>query len=184
MKFSTLAAAAALAVPGLSAPAFAQDAAIAVGAKIYGPDGAEVGTIKSVDGDAVVVDTGNLTAALPTSSFGKGERGPTLGWNKAELEAAVTEANKAAADALAAALVPTTDVYSSDAVLLGKVESVDGDNVVVALAGGPVSLPKAQMAMQADKLTFLATAADVQAAAAAATGGAETAPAETAQGGD
>lgn len=180
MKFSTLAAAAALAVAGLSAPLLAQDAGVTVGAKIYGPDGAEVGTIKSIDGDAVVVDTGNLTAALPTSSFGKGEKGPTLGWNKAELEAAVTEANQAAQADLAAALVPEAEVYSSDAVLLGKVESVDGENVVVTLASGPVALPKAQMAMQAEKLTFLATAADVQAAAAAATGGA----ADTAQGGD
>ena len=34
---------------------------------------------------------------------------------------------------LAAALVPETEVYSSDAVLLGKVESIDGDNVVVTL---------------------------------------------------
>ena len=178
MKFSTLAAAAALAVAGLSTPVLAQDAGVTVGAKIYGPDGAEVGTIKSVDGDAVVVDTGNLTAALPASSFAKGEKGPTLGWNKAELEAAVTEANQAAEAKLAAALVPETEVYSSDAVLLGKVESIDGDNVVVTLESGPVALPKAQMAMQADKLTVLATAADVQAAAAAATGG------DTAQGGD
>lgn len=190
MKFPTLVAAAALAVAGLSAPAFAQDAAIAVGAKIYGPDGAEVGTIQSVDGDAVVVNTGNLTAALPTSSFGKSEKGPTLGWNKAELEAAVTAANQEAANEMAAALVVGADVYSSDAVLLGKVESVEADNVVVELASGPVSLPKAQMAMQAEKLSFLATAADVQAAAAAAQGGTATAQsgaetgAETAQGGD
>lgn len=178
MKFATLATAAALAVAGLSAPAIAQDAAISVGAKVFGPDGGEVGSIKSVDGDAVVLDTGNITAALPASSFGQGENGPTLGWNKAELEAAVTEANQKAAAELAAALVPEADVYSADSVLLGKVESVDGDNVVVALESGPVALPKAQLVMQADKLTFLATAADVQAAAAAATGG------ETAQGGD
>src|SRR5690606_802985 len=128
MKFSTLAAAAALAVAGLSAPLLAQDAGVTVGAKIYGPDGAEVGTIKSIDGDAVVVDTGNLTAALPASSFGKGEKGPTLGWNKAELEAAVTEANPAAAADLAAAHVPDAEVYSSVAGQVGKREGVDGGN--------------------------------------------------------
>lgn len=171
MKFSTLAAAVALAVAGLSAPALAQDAAVAVGAKIYGSDGAEVGTIESVDGNAVVVNTGNLTAALPADSFGKSDKGPTLGWTKAELEAAVTEANQKAAEALEASLVAGAEVYSSDAALLGKVQSVDGDNVVVDLSSGPAALPKAQMAMQGDKLTFLATAADVQAAANAAQGG-------------
>ena len=178
MKFKTLAAAAALAVAGVAAPAMAQDAGVTVGAKVYGPDGAEVGTIESVNGDAVVINTGNLSAALPADSFAPGDNGPTLGWNKAELEAAVTEANQAAEQELAAALVPEAEVYSSDAVLLGKVESVDGDNVVVTLESGPVALPKAQMALQADKVTFVATAADVQAAAAAATGG------DTAQGGD
>ncbi len=177
MKFKTLAAAAALAVAGVAAPAMAQDAGVTVGAKVYGPDGAEVGTIESVNGDAVVINTGNLSAALPANSFAAGDNGPTLGWSKAELEAAVTEANQAAQQELAAALVPEAEVYSSDAVLLGKVESVDGDNVVVALESGPVALPKAQIALQAEKLTFLATAADVQAAAAAATG-------DTAQGGD
>lgn len=78
MKFKTLAAAAALAVAGVAAPAMAQDAGVTVGAKVYGPDGAEVGTIESVNGDAVVINTGNLSAALPADSFAPGDNGPTL----------------------------------------------------------------------------------------------------------
>lgn len=194
MKFFTLATAAALALTTVSAPVMAQDAALTVGAKIYGPDGAEVGTIQSVNGEAVVVNTGNITAALPASSFGKSEKGPTIGWNKAELEAAVSAANQESAAELAAALVVGADVYSSDAVLLGKVQSIGEDgSVVVELASGPVALPGAQMALQNQKLTFRATAADVQTAAAAAQGGTadvQTAGAaaqdgaDTAQGGD
>lgn len=166
MKFSTLAAAAALAF--LSAPAFA---AVSVGAKIYGPDGAEVGTIEKIEGDNAVVNTGTVTATLPTSVFGEGDKGPTIGWNKAELEAAVTEAEQETAAALAASLMAGTEVFSVDGQSLGQIQSIDGEFVVVELASGPVSLPKGQMAMQSEKLTFLATAADVQAAAAAAQGG-------------
>ena len=177
MKFSSMATAAALALAGLSTSALA--AGVTVGAKIYGPDGAEVGTVESVQGDAVVVNTGNLTAALPVSSFGESDKGPTLGWSKADLEAAVTAANEQAATELNAAIVADAEVYSSDAVLLGKVTEVPADgNVIVELASGPVALPRAQMALQDAKLTFRATAADVQAAAAAATGG------EAANGGD
>lgn len=170
MKFSTLTAAAALALASLAAPALAQDG-VAVGATIYGSDGAPVGTVERVDGDTVTVNTGTTTAALPASTLGKGDNGPVIGWTKAELEAAVAEANREAADKLAAALVEGAEVYSSDNVRLGTIKTVEPELVVVELASGPASLPRNQMAMQADKVTFLATAAALEAAV-------------TAQGGD
>jgi hypothetical protein len=167
MKLRTLAAAAALAVAGLSIPALAQTAP-AVGTKIFGSDGAEVGTVARIDGPNVVVNLGTVTAALPASTIGEGENGPTIGWTKAELVAAVNQANAQADAALAAALVADAEVYSSDAVLLGKVREITADDlVVVELASGPASLPKQQMALQGGKLTFLATAADLEAAVAA-----------------
>jgi len=172
MKFSSLAVAAAIALAAVSGPALAQGAGLAVGAKIYGPDGAEVGTVEKVEGEAVVVNTGNLTAALPASSFGTSDKGPTLGWNKADLEAAISSANGEAKAALDAAIVAGAEVYSSDAVLLGKINEISADgSVVVELASGAAALPREQMAMSGDKLTFRATAADVAAAATAAQGG-------------
>jgi len=166
MRLSTLAAAAALALAGVSAPALAQDGVV-IGAKIYGPDGAEVGTIERLDGPNVLVNTGSITAALPASTFGQGEKGPTIGWTKAELEAAVNQANQEAAGKLAVALVEGAEVYSSDGVLLGKIKTVEEDLVVVELASGAAALPKAQIAMHAEKVTFLATAADLEAAVSA-----------------
>ncbi|MNC90750.1 hypothetical protein D3C83_68900 [compost metagenome] len=60
------------------------------------------------------------------------------------------------------------DVYSTDSVMLGKVKEITADDlVVVELASGPASLPRQQMALQDGKLTFLATAADLEAAVAA-----------------
>ncbi|OYW45290.1 MAG: hypothetical protein B7Z08_03595 [Sphingomonadales bacterium 32-68-7] len=167
MKLLDLAAATALALSTLAVPALAQSAGVAAGAKVYGPDGGEVGAIEKVDGDNVVVNTGNLTATLPASVFGAGEKGPTIGWNKADLEAAITAANEEAKAAFEAALVEGSDLYSSDGVLLGKIKSVAEDGSVVAeLEAGPVTLKKEQMALSGDKLTFLATAADVRAATA------------------
>jgi hypothetical protein len=167
MKFRTLATAAALTIAGLSAPALAQSQPT-IGTKIFGSDGAEVGTVERIDGTNVVINLGSVTAAMPTSSIGESESGPTIGWTKAELVAAVNEANAQAEAALAASLVTDADVYSSDAVLLGKVKEITADDlVVVELASGPASLPKQQMALQDGKLTFLATAADLEAAVAA-----------------
>jgi len=179
-KFSTLAAAAALAVAGLSVPALAQ-AGVTVGAKVFGPDGSEVGTVEKVDGDNVTVNTGSLTAELPADVFGTGEKGPTIGWNKADLEAAITAANDEAKAKADAAVVAGAEIYSVDGVLLGKIKDVTADGLaVVEFASGPASLPKKQITLQGEKLTFLAKAADIEAAAKAA---AATAPAE-AQGGD
>ena len=166
MNRTTLTAAAAFALACFSGAALAQDG-VAVGTKIYGSDGAEVGTVASIDGGNVLVDTGSVTAALPATTIGEGDKGPVIGWTKAELEAAVNEANQAAAAKLAAALVEGAEVYSSDNVLLGKISTVEEDLVVVALAGGPASLPRTQLAMPADKITFLATAAALEAAVAA-----------------
>lgn len=165
MKFNTLAAAVAVALAGLSTPAAAQ-AQATVGTKIFGSDGGEVGTVQQVDGGNVVINLGTVTAAVPASTIGEGEKGPTIGWTKAELEVAVTQANAQAAEALSTALVTDAEVYSTDKVLLGKVKEVTADDlVVIELASGPASLPKKQMALQDGKLTFLATAAAVEAAA-------------------
>jgi hypothetical protein len=179
-KISTLAAAAVLAFAGVAAPALAQTA-VTVGAKVFGPDGSEVGVVEKVEGDNVVVNTGTLTAALPTDVFGTSDKGPTIGWNKADLEAAITAANDEAQAKAQAAIVAGAEVYSSDAVLLGTIKEVTADSLaVVELASGPASLPTKQMTLQGEKLTFLAKAADVEAAAKAAAGQA----AAPAQGGD
>lgn len=163
MKFATLAAAAAVAL--VSAPAFAAE--VSVGAKILGPDGAEVGTVEKVEGGNVVVNTGSLTATLPADAIGESNEGLTIGWNKAQLEAAVTEANQQTAAQLETALVAGADVYSIDGQLLGKVQKIEGDLVVLEREAGPISLPRQQIVLNAEKVTFPATAADVEAAAAA-----------------
>ena len=169
MKFSTLAAAAALVLAGLSAPALAAPTA---GATVYGPAGTAVGTIESVASDHAVLNTGSVKAALPLDAFVDGEKGPTVGWERAEFEAAVNQANAEKAAALAAALVAGAELVSSDGVALGSVTTVDDtDMVVVELETGPVSLPKDQFAFQNERLTFLATAADLKAAVAAQAGG-------------
>jgi preprotein translocase subunit YajC len=166
MKLHILAATAALALAGGSVPVLAQEG-VAVGTTIYGSDGAQVGTVERIDGPNVLLNTGSVTAALPATTIGKGENGPVIGWTKTELEAAVNQANQEAAAKLAAALIEGAEVYSSDNVLLGKVTSIEENLVVIELASGPASLPKNQIALQTDKVTFLATAADLQAAVAA-----------------
>jgi len=172
MKIHTFAAAAALSCAALSAPAMAQGAGVTAGATVYGPDGTEVGKIEQVDGTNVVINTGSLTATLPAEVFGEGESGPTLGWNKADLEAAIAAEQQSSQEALLAALVPGAQLYSADGLVVGTVNEVNADGMVVVqhTSAGPIQLPKDQMALQGEKLTFLATAADLEAAVSAQTG--------------
>lgn len=169
MKIRHIAAAAAFAVSAFAVPASAQ---IASGATVYSPTGAEVGKVQAVEGDNVVLNTGNMTAALPSSAFGEGEKGPTIAWEKADLEAAITASQQQSTAALDAALVAGTEVVSADGVALGTVSSVgEGGNVVIDhKTAGSIQLPKAQFALNQDKLTFAATAAELDAAIGAQAG--------------
>ena len=122
------------AAPTTAAPATAATAAakgVAVGAKVFGPQGEEVGTIETISGGNVVINTGTSRATLAETSFGTGAKGPIIGLTKAQLDAAVMQAKAQASSAMDAALVPGADVSSKDGIAVGKIESVEGDKVVV-----------------------------------------------------
>ena len=167
MKFAKLAAAAAFAAAAtFPAAALAQ---VAAGAKVYGPQGGEVGTIVSVEGGVATVDTGTYKAPLPENAFGKGENGPTITVTKAQLDemmaAQVAETN-AKRDA---ALVVGAAVVSPKGAALGTIKSVEGDAVVLDSPSGAVQLKREHFALDANgALMALFTAEQV--AAAAATG--------------
>ena len=119
MKISKLAALSVLAAASVSASAFAQEApaadaatteapaataaapaagatALAAGQVIYGPKGEEAATVVKVDGANVVISTGTNEATLPASAIGTSEKGPTIAYDKEQLNTAIEAANKQA----------------------------------------------------------------------------------------
>lgn len=163
--------------PAATAPATAApagDAAVATGATVYGPDGTAVGTVEQVQGTNVVVNTGTMTATLPASVFAAGEKGPTIGWNKADLEAAIAAEEQKAVAALDTKLVAGAQLFTVDNVAVGTITEVKPDGMVVVehTTAGPIQLPKEQMTVTGENLTFLATSADLEAAVSAQAGAA------------
>ncbi len=154
--------------------ALAQDAAeasapsLAVGATVYDSQGGEVGTIEKVAGQAVIVYTGTNRATLGANAFVKGPKGPVIGMTKAQLDAAVEQAAAKADAAMAAALVPEAEIRSQDDVVVGKVEKIDGDDVIVALEDGAITLKKEHLTTDANGLKLFMTAAQFHAAVDAA----------------
>ncbi len=78
MKIAKLAlAAAALTTTAAVAPgvAVAQEAAasVAAGTTVYGNDGAEIGTVETVDGETAILVVDGMKAPVPAAAFGTGE---------------------------------------------------------------------------------------------------------------
>ena len=170
MKFAKLAASAALATVILPVAAFAQ---VAAGAKVYGPEGNEVGTVVKVEGGIVTLDTGAHKAPLPENAFGKGDKGPTITVTKAQLDSMMDEQLAAAAAKRDAALVAGAAVATAGGSPAGTIKSVDGDAVVLESPSGAVALKREHFAVNAQgALMALFTADQI---AGAAQGGTATA---------
>ncbi|WP_126171874.1 hypothetical protein [Altericroceibacterium xinjiangense] len=176
MKFLAISAAAALAAVSVNAQA--QDAAAAVpaaaaadvttGATVYGSDGAVIGTVESVMDSGVVVNTGVNSIPLPANAFGTSDQGPTLNITKTELDAKFEQQMAAQKARLDAALVAGAEVMTADAQPLGTIKMIDGENIVLERASGPLTLPKQYFAVDANGAPMVrANLAQIEAAASA-----------------
>lgn len=141
---------------------------LSVGATIYDPQGGEAGKIDSITNDAVVIDTGTHKATLPKSAFGSSAKGPAITITKAQIDAQVATALDKAAGELNAALVPGAEVRGKAGVVVGTIKEVNGDQVVIDRASGPVSLTKKAFATGPQGLIISLTVAELDAAARAA----------------
>jgi len=163
---------------GATAPAPAASAAPAaaptVGAKVFDPQGGEVGSIEKVDAANAVVYTGTKRATLPLSAFAKNDKGLLISMTQTQLNAAVAAAEAQTTSAMDAKLVADAAIKSKDGTTVGKVQKVEGDNVTIMLASGsPVTITKQYLTVGADgSLALTMNAAEFKSAVAAASGGA------------
>ena len=139
---------------------------LAVGATVYGPNGAEVGKIEKLADGNVVIFTGTNRATLPATSIGRNDKGLLIGMTKEQLDSAVAAASAKADAAMTAALVPDAQITSTDGVVVGTVQKVEGENVTVDLSSGStIALPKNQLhATASGGLGLFVTAAEFTAA--------------------
>ncbi len=166
MNLVKLAVSAALATALLPAAAFAQ---VATGATVYGPQGGEVGTIASVSGGTVLLDTGTYKAPLPETAFGKSDKGPTITVTKDQINAMMAEQVAAANAKRDVALIPGAVVVTAKGAPAGTIKSVEGDAVVLESPSGAVALKREHFAVNAQgALMALFTADQIAAAVAGA----------------
>lgn len=166
---------------GQAAASGQANAAVRTGATIYDTAGGVVGTVESVAGGSAVVSTGTTKVNLPLSSFGTGERGPTLALTRAQLEAEASQAAAASTQQLDTLLVAGGPVYGRNATAqLGTVKAQDPQFVTVtATSGADVRLPRSGFGVAQNRLIIGMTAEQFQAAVGSATAGASATGAAT-----
>lgn len=157
-------------------------AELSVGATVYDPQGGEVGTIEEIAGGNVVVFTGTHRATLPENAFAAGPNGPAIAMTKAELDAAVAKVEASTNAQMTAALVPGAQVRSSEGTVVGTVQKVEGNDIVVDLPdGAAITLTKEHLTADQNGLKLFMTAEQFQSAVNAASGTAATPAADGAE---
>ena len=159
---------AALAVPTSAALAdsAAAPAAMQAGAKVSDTQGGEVGTITAVDGQYVTLKTDKHEVRLPVSSFTAVENGFIMGMTRDQLNAAV-DSSLAKAQSLVAVGAVVKDTAGGT---VGTIEALDEQYVTVKLSKSSVKLPRSAVAATPNGPVIGATAAELEAQAAAAAG--------------
>jgi preprotein translocase subunit YajC len=167
--------AAALLLAATAAPAQqaapAASAAFSAGAKVTDTAGGEVGTILREDGAFVILKTDKHEVRLPKTSFTAANGGFVMAMTRAEVNAAVEEALAEADKRIA----PGATVSGSGGVTVGTIEAVEGEFVTLKLSSGKlVRLPRTGVAPGPNGAVIGMTAAELEAAAAQASGSAKT----------
>ncbi len=143
-------------------PATTAQPAFNAGASVTGNDGNPIGTVAQVTERAIIVDTGVHQVPLPREAFGSGDAGLTLNLTKAELETTYAEQIAAQDARLEATLVAGTPVTSADAIPLGTVDSINGEEVVLAIGEQRMALGRDAFAVDATgALTVRASKAQI-----------------------
>lgn len=155
--------------PAASPAAAAAPAGVVAGATVRDQAGNVVGTIDSVDSAGAVLNTGKVKAKLALASFAATPKGPIIALTKDQVEAQVSQASSQALDQ---ALVVGAVVHGPQGNQVGTVESITGDQVVVATPKAKAQLSKSAFAADSRGLIIGLTQAQLDAAIASAHGGA------------
>ena len=144
------------------APAAAQaQAAISVGMQVTDSAGGAVGSVAEVKGDNLLIKTDKHEVLLPKTSFAVSEGKLLFGMTQAQLNAEIEKSLAAANASIAAGAV----VKGASGTEVGKIETVEGENVTIALQSGTkIQVPEKAVRGNADgTVTIGYTAEQLQA---------------------
>ena len=154
-----------------SAVAQAAQAAIAAGAQVKDTNGGDVGVVTKVDGQFVILKTDKHEVRLPVGSFTAHQGHFIMAMTRDQLNAEVDKTKAAAS----AKLVAGAAVTGSQGGNVGTISAIDDQYVTLKLSSGKaVRLPRNAIAAGPNGGVIGLTAAELEAAAAQASAGAQS----------
>jgi len=150
--------AAALVLP-LAAPALGQ-ATLRVGATVTDPQGGTVGTITAIDGANLTLHTDRHDVRLPVTSFTATADTVLFGMTQAALNAAVEQAEAAAAQAFQVGAV----LHDNTGAVVGPVTALEADTATVQIDANVLRVPRGALQPGHGGLVINATRAQLLAA--------------------
>lgn len=154
------------------AQAPAAQASMTAGATVKDTTGGTVGTIKSVDGDYVILKTDKHEVRLPAASFTAVEDGYIMAMSQADVNAAVERTLAAAEDLMKVGAIVKDPAGGT----VGTIEAIDDQFVTVKLSGTSVKLARSAFTPTPSGPLIALTAAELEAKVAATTAPAEAPP--------
>lgn len=103
----------------------------AIGSTVYDPQGNIVGTIQSIQSDAVVLLVGSDKITLGSSSFRTRDGKLTIGLSRDALEAANAKVQRSGDDDVRPLLIAGAPIYDANGVVAGSVIAVAGDRITI-----------------------------------------------------
>lgn len=147
----------------LALPAAAQTG-LRAGATVTDPQGGEVGTIVSIDGDHLILRTDRHEIRLPAASFTATDEAVLFALSRDELNASVEQALAQAQQAIEVGVV----VYDRDGAEIGAVQAADEQMVTVGLGDAAIRIPRTSFAPGENGPIVGLTVAELRAQVAAA----------------
>ena len=153
------------AAPASAQPAAqpAAQAAVQAGAVVKDPQGGEVGTIDSVEGDQVVLRTDRHQARIPAAAIRAGPNGLVINITRDALNARIDETLASAQQAITIGAV----VHDSAGAVVGPIEAVNAQTVTIRIGERLVQIQKAAVGGGPNGLVIGSTLAELQAQLAA-----------------
>lgn len=158
MTFRQFLAATALSA-GLLFPAVLQAQTLQAGAAVTDPQGGEVGTIVSVEGDVVVLRTDRHEVRLPAAALRATETGAVAGVTREQLNAQVDQAMAQAQQAFVVGAV----VRDRAGAVVGPVQAIAGDTITVQFRDQQIRVPRNALAARDGGLVIGASVAELEA---------------------
>ncbi|TSB01590.1 hypothetical protein [Sphingorhabdus contaminans] len=147
----------------IAVPLYAQPPELREGDVIFDSEGAQLGVVRKLVGDAAVIHTGTTKVTLGRTSFVTRSGKVTVMMSKSELESRAADVQSKGDGELLALLVPGAFIHDRTGQVVATVDNVAGKTVYIKVGEQNATLPVSALSKGPKGPRIAATAAEFEA---------------------